>query len=166
MGKSGIHNKLLLSVFIINLIDKIGIRMTSFTERKLIDKNTKPTSMRILIYDILDQSESALSLSEIEQMFDKVERTTIYRTLKTFEEKGIVHSIQENNTTRYTLCHDGCTEHTHKDWHLHFYCKICKQTTCEDQITFNERNNIDFRIDEVKLFAKGICKRCLSEVLQ
>ena len=56
-------------------------------EHKLIDKNTKPTSMRILVYDFLSSQEAALSLSEIENHFDNADRITIYRTLKTFEEK-------------------------------------------------------------------------------
>jgi Fur family ferric uptake transcriptional regulator len=53
-------------------------------ENKLIDKNTKPTSMRILVYDFLSSQEAALSLSEIENYFESADRTTIYRTLKTF----------------------------------------------------------------------------------
>lgn len=119
--------------------------------------------MRILVYDFLDEQESALSLSEIEQSFEHADRTTLYRTLKTFEEKGIVHSIQENHTTRYMLCDDGCNEHTHKDWHLHFYCKICKQTTCRENFTFPSGPSPDFRIDEIRLFAKGICEHCIQE---
>ncbi|MCD8540801.1 MAG: transcriptional repressor [Leadbetterella sp.] len=133
------------------------------TENKLLNKNTKPTSMRILVYDFLSEQESALSLSEIEQSFEHADRTTIYRTLKTFEEKGIVHSIQENHTTRYMLCHDSCNEHTHKDWHLHFYCKICKQTTCRENFTFPSGLHPEFRIDEIRLFAKGICEHCLRD---
>lgn len=140
--------------------------MNKEIENKLIEKNTKPTSMRILVYDFLNGQESALSLSEIEQSFEHADRVTIYRTLKTFEEKGIVHSIQENNTTRYKICHDGCNEQTHKDWHLHFYCKICKQTTCKEDFTFPSNLNPDFRIDEIRLFAKGICENCLEETLQ
>ncbi|WP_294250876.1 Fur family transcriptional regulator [uncultured Chryseobacterium sp.] len=131
-------------------------------ESKLIDKNTKPTSMRILVYDFLSSQEAALSLSEIESHFDNADRTTIYRTLKTFEEKGIVHGIQENSTTKYMLCHDGCNENTHKDRHLHFYCKICKQTTCKEEISFPENMQTGFRIDEIRLFAKGICEHCLE----
>lgn len=133
-------------------------------ENKLIDKNTKPTSMRILVYDFLSNQNRALSLSEIENHFENADRTTIYRTLKTFEEKGIVHSIQENATTKYTLCHDDCDEKTHKDWHLHFYCKICKQTTCKEDISFQENSKTDFRIDEIRLFAKGICENCLESL--
>lgn len=133
------------------------------TEQKLIHKNTRPTSMRILVYDFLYSQKVALSLSEIESHFYNADRTTIYRTLKTFEEKGIIHSIQENNTTRYTLCHDDCDEESHHDRHLHFYCKICRQTTCKEDISFPEAPATPFRIDEVRLFAKGICENCLNE---
>jgi Fur family ferric uptake transcriptional regulator len=136
------------------------------TENKLINKNTKPTSMRILVYDFLSRQGSALSLSEIEQNFEHADRITLYRTLKTFEEKGIVHSIQENHTTRYMLCEDDCNEHTHHDWHLHFYCKMCKQTTCKENFTIPTSAESAFRIDEIRLFAKGICENCLDETLQ
>lgn len=59
------------------------------TELKLISKNTRPTSMRILVYDYLNIQTAALSLTEIEAYFHKADKVTIYRTLKTFEEKGI-----------------------------------------------------------------------------
>lgn len=131
-------------------------------EGKLIDKNTRPTSMRILVYDFLSHQKAALSLSEIEDGFDFVDRITLYRTLKTFEEKGIVHSIQENNTSKYKLCHDECDENTHKDRHLHFYCKICKQTTCKEDIVVTNDLAGNFRIDEIRFFAKGICEECME----
>ncbi|PJR05033.1 transcriptional regulator [Avrilella dinanensis] len=140
--------------------------MKKDTENRLTKKNTKPTSMRILVYDFLVAQKTALSLSEIEEQLAYADRITIYRTLKTFEEKGIVHSIQENTTTKYKLCSDECNEHTHKDWHLHFYCKICKQTTCRENIVLQENIKGNFRIDEVRLFAKGICENCLDETLQ
>lgn len=136
------------------------------TEAKLQDKNTKPTSMRILVYDFLENQKSAVSLAEVETHFHHADRSTIYRTLKTFEEKGIVHSIQENNTTKYILCGDACDEHTHKDWHLHLYCKICKKTTCHTEVVVPHDIKTNFRIDEVRFFAKGICENCLGESLQ
>lgn len=137
--------------------------MNKETESKLIDKNTRPTSMRILVYDFLNTQPTALSLSEIEHHFDHADRITLYRTLKTFEEKGIVHSIQESSTTKYRLCHDDCDEKTHKDRHLHFYCKICKQTTCKEDIVFPADLGNQFRIDEIRFFAKGICENCIEE---
>ena len=81
-------------------------------EQKLLSKNTNPTSMRILVYDFLEQQQTAMSLSEIESHFYKAYSVTIYSTLKTFEEKGIVHSIQENTTVKYILCHDGLMNNT------------------------------------------------------
>ncbi len=135
-------------------------------EKKLLEKHIVPTSMRILVFDCLDGQSVALSLAEIEDHFYKADRITIYRTLKTFEEKGVVHSIQENNTTKFILCQDDCNEQTHKDWHLHFYCKICKQTTCKEDFTIPEIQGHAYRIDEIRLFAKGICEYCLAEGLQ
>lgn len=135
-------------------------------EIKLEKKNTKPTSMRILVYDFISQQKTALSLSEIEEHFYNADRITIYRTLKTFEEKGIIHSIQENNTTKYVLCSDDCNELTHKDLHLHLYCKLCKQTTCQENVSIPQPSETNFRIDEIRFFAKGICSACMSESLQ
>src|SRR5690554_2095003 len=106
--------------------------MSKAIENKLLSKHTRPTSMRILVYDFLAAQTSALSLSEIEEALYPADRITLYRTLKTFEEKGIVHSIQENHTSTYSLCNDECQEGDHQDTHLHFYCKRCKQTTCRE----------------------------------
>lgn len=137
--------------------------MSNEIKDKLEQKNTKPTSMRILVYDFLSSQQVALSLTEIGANFGDADRITLYRTLKTFEEKGIVHSIQENNTSKYMLCNDDCNEETHKDWHLHFYCRICKLTTCKENVIFPNQLDAQFRIDEIKFFAKGICENCLNE---
>ncbi len=137
--------------------------MNQATEDKLLKKKTRPTSMRILVYDYLNEQESALSLGEIEQHFHQADRITIYRTLKTFKENGIVHSIQENHTTKYKLCEDECDGKPHRESHLHFYCKICKQTTCKEDIVIPQHLQATFRIDEIRFFAKGICENCLDE---
>lgn len=136
------------------------------TEQKLNQKNTRPTSMRILVYDFLAAQSEAMSLADIESHLEKTDRITLYRTLKTFEEKGIVHSVQENATTKYTLCADDCDEDTHRDWHLHLYCKMCKKTTCREDFVLPDMPATPYRIDEVRFFAKGICEDCLNEGLQ
>lgn len=135
-------------------------------EQKLLQKNTNPTSMRILVYDFLEQQQVAMSLSEIESHFYKADRVTIYRTLKTFGEKGIVHSIQEHSMTKYILCHDGCNEMTHNDRHLHFYCKLCRKTTCKEDFVMPQIGSHEYQIDEIMLVSKGICENCLKESLQ
>lgn len=129
---------------------------------KLIAKKISPTAMRILTLDFLLEQSRAVSLSEIENYFFISDRITLYRTLKTFEKKGLIHSIQENNTTKYALCQENCSEYLHHDNHLHFYCIECKNTICLEQM---ELNNIklpsSFKVSEFRFFAKGICDKCV-----
>ena len=55
-------------------------------EEKLESKGIRPTAMRILIYKYMAEKEVAIALNDIENTFVKADRTTLYRTLKTFEE--------------------------------------------------------------------------------
>lgn len=130
-------------------------------EKKLLEKNTNPTSMRIRIYECFQKQQIALSLADLETYLERADRVTIYRTLKTFEEKGIVHSIQDQNITKYMLCEEDCDEENHQDTHLHFYCKICKQTTCKDDFVMPNWYNKNYKIESLQLMAQGICELCM-----
>lgn len=65
--------------------------MSKEIDKKLQQRNIKPTAMRELVYEVLDKNKKALSLYEIEQQFDNVERSTIFRTLKTFQDNYLIH---------------------------------------------------------------------------
>src|SRR5262249_27191131 len=66
---------------------------------------------------------------------EKFDRVTIYRTLQTFVEKGIVHAIPTaDNSIRYALCKDQCSEGHHHDHHVHFLCTNCQVTYCLDDV--------------------------------
>jgi Fur family transcriptional regulator, ferric uptake regulator len=139
---------------------KVDSNKTS-CETLLLSKNISITAMRILTIDFIMHQKNAVSLSEIEQHFFKSDRITLYRTLKTFEKKGLIHSIQENNTTKYSLCSDSCTEDNHKDNHLHFFCSNCKTTICLDNIELSQLHfHKNFQIKELRFFAKGLCDKC------
>ena len=58
-------------------------------EQFLESKDIRITAMRLLIYKFLASKEVAVTLSDIQNAFDKADRTTLYRTLKTFEEKTL-----------------------------------------------------------------------------
>ncbi len=131
--------------------------------RILEQKSIPATSMRVLVLDVFLNLSKAISLSELEEILESADRSTIYRTLKTFEKKGLIHGIQENNTTQYLLCHDDCNEEHHHDYHLHFYCTECKNTTCLDDVNFNNiKLPSDYLIKELKFVANGICKNCIE----
>ena len=64
-------------------------------EELLEHRGVRPTAMRILIYKHLAEKKTATTLTDIESAFEKAERTTLYRTVKKFEEKGILHQIED-----------------------------------------------------------------------
>lgn len=136
--------------------------METITGQKLIDKNINPTAMRLLVLDLLLQQASAISLSDIEKALLPADRITIYRTIKTFEEKGLVHPIDDGTgSPKYALCKDECGADEHHDMHVHFYCITCKETFCLPDskipgITLPSK----FNPLEMNLLVKGICDQC------
>jgi Fur family ferric uptake transcriptional regulator len=131
-------------------------------EQKLIGKNISPTAMRILVLEQLLQQNSAISLSDIEKNLETADRTTIYRTLKTFEQNGLIHVIEDGTgTPKYALCVEDCNTHEHHDTHVHFYCNSCKETFClPDHKIPNILLPSGFTSAEMNLVVKGICEKC------
>lgn len=135
--------------------------MSGQLEKILTDKNITPTAMRLLVLDYFKKQNNAISLSELEMDFDHSDRITLYRTLKTFEKKGILHSIKDGNLTTYAICCDDCTEEIHHDSHLHFYCTKCKKTYCLPKIQIPHiKVPQDFQLEELNIIAHGLCDKC------
>jgi Fur family transcriptional regulator, ferric uptake regulator len=136
--------------------------MINDSEPLLTKKGITPTAMRLLVMDLLLKQTSAVSLTDIEILMGHVDRVTLYRTLKTFTEKGVVHSIEDGTgATKYALCNDICTPAEHHDVHVHFYCTTCKETFCLPnskipEVALPEK----FEMKEMNLVVKGICARC------
>ena len=108
--------------------------MKTHLEDLLKSKNIKPTSMRILVLEILSNEKFALSLPELEIRFENADRSTLYRTLKTFEEKKLVHQIDDGTgSLKYAICHDSCND-KHEDTHVHFLCTKCNNTFCIEDV--------------------------------
>lgn len=130
---------------------------------KTLEKNgVRPTAMRILVYKYMVQKETAVTLTCIENAFTKADRTTLYRTLKSFEEKGIVHQIDDGTGfAKYALCEPGCNCALDQDLHLHFHCTNCDDTVC---LTDHKIPQIKvpegFITENINLVVKGICDKC------
>ena len=76
--------------------------MNEEIESILIEKDISPTAMRILVLEYLQKQSAAISLQDLERDFQHSDRITLYRTLKTFEEKGLIHSINDGtDATKY-----------------------------------------------------------------
>lgn len=131
-------------------------------EKTLESKGVRPTAMRMLIYKYLAQKEVAITLTDIEKAFVKADRTTLFRTLKTFEKKGIVHQIDDGTgVQKYALCEPGCNCDLEQDLHLHFHCNNCDDTVC---LTDHKVPHINlpqgFITENANLVLKGICDKC------
>ena len=76
----------------------------------------------------------------------RFDRVTLYRTIKQFEEKGLIHEvIDTKGQAKYALCVTECTTHEHHDDHLHFHCSQCDRTIGVDG-EVNLRIDLSFRI--------------------
>jgi Fur family ferric uptake transcriptional regulator len=130
-------------------------------ENTLERNNIKPTAMRLLVLESLNKQQNAVSITDIEADFEKVDRITLYRTLKTFEEHKLIHSIDDGTgVPKYALCEEGC-ECKPKDLHLHFHCNQCKRTYCLTELHIPEiKLPRKFVADEINLVVSGLCDRC------
>ena len=136
--------------------------MNVIAEKKLTDKKINPTAMRLLVLDSLLKQRSAISLSDLEKALETADRITIYRTLKTFEDKGLIHIIDDGTgSPKYALCLEDCDASKHHDLHVHFNCIVCKETFCLPNSKIPEVSLPDnFTSTEMNLVVKGICSAC------
>ena len=136
--------------------------MSKQLEAILVAKNVPPTAMRILVLEYFLRQPAAVDLPQMETDFYHADRTTLYRTLKTFEENGLIHCISDGSSaTKYALCADACTTGEHYDLHVHFNCTRCGQTFCLPRTKIPDvLLPVNFSVSEVKLTAKGICDLC------
>jgi Fur family ferric uptake transcriptional regulator len=125
-------------------------------------KHLSITDSRKKILSLFLDTRDALAHGDIEKKAgEKFDRVTVYRTLQTFVEKGIVHAIPTaDNSIRYALCKD-CTEGHHYDDHVHFVCRHCEKTICLDDVV-SPRIELPpgYKAENVQVVINGICRDC------
>lgn len=136
--------------------------MTSAAD--LLQKNKlRKTPMRMQILELLLQTKAAVSKRFIEEHLGTLsDRVTVYRTLKTFEDAGIIHSVMDfDGDTKFALCSTDCGAGHHHDGHVHFHCSKCGSTKCLDDMPLPKiPNGSGVSIEEIQIIAKGICADC------
>jgi len=137
--------------------------MTTRVDDLLRRNSLSVTESRKKILNLFLNVQGALAHGDIERKAgEKFDRVTVYRTLQTFVEKGIIHTIPTtDNSVRYALCKDNCTEGHHHDDHVHFICHQCGATLClEDVVVPEIKIRKGFSINEIEVVVKGICLDC------
>lgn len=127
----------------------------------LKEKNIRSTPFREVVLNIFDDANYALSLQNIEDKLGEHDRITLYRTLKTFKEKGVIHEIAlPDEPIKYALCEHSCNDEHHEHNHIHFKCNDCGEVFCKDIKELPQIKIPNFKITELEISAKGICENC------
>ena len=121
------------------------------------------TEGRKKILELFLDNEGALAHADIERYTDAAfDRVTVYRTLQTFVDKGIIHQIPTtDNSILYALCKQDCQAGHHHDNHVHFICDHCNKTICLDDVTIPEvKLPKGFTPKHAEMVVSGVCDDC------
>lgn len=122
------------------------------------------TDTRTRVLGQFMERQRALTQTDLEANLGKeFDRVTIYRTLHSFLESGILHKIPDDSgATQYALC-DNCDVHAHHDEHIHFKCTNCQKIECLDHYTVPKFEvPAGYTVKTADLVVTGVCAQCAS----
>ncbi len=136
---------------------------------RLLAVGQRITSQRDLIADILERARRPLTASEVlkraTQTDPSIGRATVFRTLQTFQEIGIVtHVTLSGNQSGYLLCAVA-------DHHHHLICKVCDTVVDLEEADVapflaHIESKHRFQVDHASFDIYGICAHCQETVAE
>lgn len=112
----------------------------------------RQTKHRQEITDLLEQSEEALSASEIHNNLPHINLATIYRNLESFVEAGTVTKLNlGGDEARFEIQHEP---------HHHAICDDCQKVihfTVDDKELIKEFVLPGFKINNLQVTLRGTC---------
>jgi Fur family transcriptional regulator, ferric uptake regulator len=122
------------------------------------------TESRNAVLSYFLSKKFALTHADIEQEFsEQFDRVTIYRILKIFLEKGILHKVLDDEANpKYALCQSpACDNHHHNHNHIHFKCEKCGKTKCINDVIIPIVNlPKSYKVQEINILINGFCEMC------
>jgi Fur family ferric uptake transcriptional regulator len=136
--------------------------MTAASDRLLKTFKMRSTPSRQEILLLFLRRNYALSHGDIEkEISNSLDRVTVYRTLKTFLDKGLIHKVlDDQGSLKYALCNEACTAADHHHDHVHFKCTNCGQTNCLNVEVPGFKLPGGYRPQEINVLIQGVCERC------
>ncbi|UOQ70193.1 Fur family transcriptional regulator [Hymenobacter cellulosilyticus] len=123
----------------------------------------RQTPVRRAVLQVMSDARFALSVGEIEpQLPPDTDRITLYRTMKSFEESGLIHRvIDDSDVARYATCSIECSAQAHFDNHVHFKCTSCQHIYCLNQVAIPAVTLPDkFEAVHRDYLLAGVCREC------
>lgn len=129
----------------------------------ILNKGLKVTPQRLAILRYLKENRvhptAEKIYSEITREYPAISLTTVYKTLASFVEAGM---IRELDIDPHKMRFDICTED-----HNHFHCRVCDNVydvDSEGPMIMNDLQNKSkiegHRVDAVNINLKGVCRYC------
>ena len=133
--------------------------------KHLLKKNRlKLTSTRLRVLELFLANDRALTVTDFSRLTnDLFDRVSLYRTLKTFEDAGIIHRIiGVSNASSYALSQiRKIVEQPRLDQHLHFSCIQCSSVYCLDDQSVPTVILPDiYEVYSLSMTVIGICRFC------
>jgi len=131
------------------------------TEELLRAKKFKVTPSRTALLSLLIQKHTPMTVEDIQGLLkSKVNKTTIYRALDTFVEKGILYQ---------THFRDGKTYYEHQDHHHHHI--VCTSCGIKEEVSLCIKSSLLSILKQSKNFTVihdhvleffSLCNACIS----
>jgi len=132
-----------------------------YIKELLRKKNLKATSSRVQLLSQMYNLESAIPYSSIQKIMSAHDRVTIYRTLETLSDKGVIHkAYQDENDIYYAVCGSKCDHIQHRHNHIHFKCISCGKVTCNSHGSEIKINLPNHQVLDISIHVKGVCSVC------
>lgn len=133
----------------------------SFMENLFRNRKISETPFRQDVLAIFKKHDHAIPLTVVEEELGNYNRVTLYRTIKVFLEKGILHEIAiSGESSNYAICQEECDSDGHNHQHLHFKCKSCGVVSCVEIDRFPTISLSNYKIEHLEIQATGLCKNC------
>ena len=124
-------------------------------------KKISVTPFRSDVLAIFSKYNNAIPLSIVEKELIEFNRITLYRTIKIFLEKGIIHEITiSGEESNYAICQEECDTIAHHHQHIHFKCNNCGIIFCVEVDKFPKIILPEYKIEQLEIQAIGLCKSC------
>lgn len=124
-------------------------------------KKVRPTANRILVLEALLDTAHPVSLMELDEIIQTMDKSSVFRVLNVFLEADVVHGIEDGSgSLKYEVCQgeDHCSI---SDMHVHFYCESCQRTFCFESTGIPQVRIPDgFHPRSFNYMIKGVCPKC------
>jgi Fur family transcriptional regulator, ferric uptake regulator len=132
--------------------------------RILKDKGYSLTSQRVKVFEYLLSMKEPITITDLANRVNEVDRVSIYRIVELFEEVGIVHRVWTGFKSKIELSEEFSPHHHH------FSCLTCGKTISLNSEVLEENlksfeMEYGFELTQHTVELSGFCSKCKTNAL-